>query len=67
MKGAMSSADETRLSFQVATIDLASRTMTVREVLWNAVPVSLAWGGSTTVALSPRPALVRTSTSVGGD
>ncbi len=60
MKGALSSKDETALSFQVATMDLASRTITVRECLWNADPAHpaapLAWGGSTTVALSPRPA-----------
>jgi hypothetical protein len=57
MKGAFSRNDETRLSFQIATIDMASRTMTVREVLWNAHTdhPSLTWGGSTTVALSPRP------------
>jgi len=56
MKGAISKDDETTLSFQIATIDVALRTMTVREVLWNAHPdhPSLTWGGSTTVALSPR-------------
>jgi len=56
MKGAVSKDDETKLSFQIATIDMASRTMTVREVFWNANPnqPSLTWGGSTTVALSPR-------------
>jgi len=59
MKGHFSSVDEAKLSFQIATIDTASRTMTVREVLWNVdsqrsdSPVT--WGGSTTVALSPRP------------
>ena len=61
MKGAMSSKDETKLSFQIATIDTASRTMTVRECLWNVDPrhpsAPVAWGGSTTVALGPRPAL----------
>lgn len=57
IKGAISKDDETKLSFQIATVDMASRTMTVREVLWNAHPEhpSLTWGGSTTVALSPRP------------
>jgi hypothetical protein len=57
MKGAFSATDETRLSFQVATVDLVSLTMTVRECLWNAQPsiphAPLAWGGSTTVAISP--------------
>ena len=58
MKGQFSMADETRLSFQVATIDMTARLMTVREVLWNAhrAPAPVVWGASTTVALSPRPA-----------
>ena len=59
MKGHISGRDERQLSFQVATIDPVSRTMTVRECLWNHDPhdpgASLAWGASTTVALSPRP------------
>lgn len=63
MKGAFSSRDETKLSFQVVTIDPASRRMTVRECLWDADPahpsLRLAWGGSTTVALSPRPGAPR--------
>jgi hypothetical protein len=54
MKGALSSRDEAKLSFQVITIDMTSRTMTVRECLWNADPqhptAPLAWGASTTVA-----------------
>src|SRR5262249_2934232 len=58
MKGVFSKTDERKLSFQIATIDLTSRTMTVREVLWNANPQApnspLTWGGSTTVALAPR-------------
>ena len=62
MKGAVSAADETKLSFQVATIDLAARTLTVRECLWNADPAHpsgpLVWGASTTVALAPRPLAV---------
>jgi hypothetical protein len=57
MKGAFSSKDETKLSFQMVTIDPATRLMTVRECLWNANPMNpaapLAWGGSTTVALQP--------------
>jgi hypothetical protein len=59
MKGHFSGTDETKLSFQIATIDTVSRTMTVREVLWNANPqhpdAPLTWGASTTVALAPRP------------
>jgi hypothetical protein len=59
MKGDFSASDEARLSFQLATIDMASRRMTVREVLWNAHKgasgTEIIWGASTTVALSPRP------------
>ena len=56
MKGAISKDDETKLSFQIATIDMASCTMTVREVLWNAHPErpSLTWGESTTVFIGRR-------------
>jgi hypothetical protein len=58
MKGTLSATDETKLSFQIATIDLESRTMTVRECLWNAHPEAelapMTWGASTTVALQPR-------------
>lgn len=70
MKGAVSGQDERRLSYQIATIDPASRTMTVREVLWNAQPDSpsapLAWGGSTTVALAPRLPSSRVPPASGG-
>jgi len=61
MKGHFSGVDETKLSFQIATIDRSSLAMTVREVLWNADPRQpqgpLSWGASTTVALQPRPRL----------
>jgi hypothetical protein len=54
MKGAVSGDDETRLSFQVAEIDPATRMLTVRECLWNADPArpSLTWGESKTVPLA---------------
>jgi hypothetical protein len=59
MKGDLSSHDERKLSFQVVTIDTASRLLTARECLWNADPAhpngAIQWGGSTTVALQPRP------------
>jgi hypothetical protein len=54
MKGKFSNPDESKLSFQIATIDMGSRTMTVREVLWNADSQHPAWGASTTVALVRR-------------
>jgi hypothetical protein len=59
MKGHFSAMDETKMSFEIATIDTVSRTMTVREVLWNGDPkhpdAPAMWGASTTVALAPRP------------
>jgi hypothetical protein len=59
MKGAVSSLDETKLSFEIVTIDLVLRTMTVRECLWNADPARpeapAAWGDAVTVTLDPRP------------
>jgi hypothetical protein len=55
MKGAVSAADETRLSFQMAIIDPAAGRMTVRECLWNASPAAasatVTWGAKTTVSL----------------
>jgi hypothetical protein len=55
MKGKLSAADETRLSFQLATIDTATLKMTVRECLWNADPGNPAtpvrWGATSTVEL----------------
>jgi hypothetical protein len=65
MKGAVSSVDETKLSFEVVTIDAGARTMTVRECLWNADPThrdaSVAWGDSVTLTLDPRPLAKSTS------
>jgi hypothetical protein len=59
MKGAVSSMDETMLSFEVVTIDSLTRTMTVRECLWNADPshadAPVQWGESVTLTLDPRP------------
>lgn len=59
MKGAVSATDETRLSFAVVTIDTATRSMRVRECLWNADPAhpdrAMAWGAETTMTLEPRP------------
>jgi len=54
MKGSLSSKDETQLSFEVITIDMHSRTMTVRECRWNTAPddpTVLQWGQSKTMGL----------------
>jgi len=54
MKGRLSSKDETRLSFQLITIDTRTKTMTVRECLWNTSPDDpslLKWGQHRTVSL----------------
>jgi 5'-nucleotidase len=45
-----STADPSRLSYQVISIDPAATIMTVREYLWN----TKSWGASTTVSLVPR-------------
>jgi hypothetical protein len=59
MKGAVSAIDETKLSFEVVTLDSVTRTMTVRECLWNADPghpnAPVSWGDSVTITLDPRP------------
>lgn len=59
MKGTVSAADESKLSFYLVTIDASRRLMTVRDCLWNADPgakaASIAWGEVVTVALEPRP------------
>jgi hypothetical protein len=63
LKGHFSGIEENKLSYQIATIDTSARTMTVREVLWNANPrdpnSTITWGASTTVALAPRPVAVK--------
>ena len=56
MKGDSSATDETKLSFQVITIDTKTLTMTVRECLWNTDPghpaKCLKWGTSKTISLA---------------
>lgn len=46
--------DETKVSFQLVTIDTKTRTMTVRECLWNSNPSNpaapITWGMSRTVS-----------------
>ncbi len=55
MKGNISGSDETKLSFQLISIDTKAKTMTVRECLWNSVPTNpstpIVWGTSVTVSL----------------
>jgi hypothetical protein len=55
MKGNISGTDETKLSFQLITIDTQAKTMTVRECLWNSTPTnpnsSIVWGSSITISL----------------
>jgi hypothetical protein len=56
MKGAVSSKDETRLSFEVVTLDPSRRVMTVRECLWNArgaATTTLTWGETVTFTIDP--------------
>ena len=54
MKGRLSSKDETKLSFNVITIDTDHKKMTVRECLWNSDPSiptkKLAWGIERTIS-----------------
>lgn len=51
MKGNKSSKDETKLSFQVVSIDTDAKKLTVREALWNANPAApqVTWGESKTI------------------
>jgi len=55
MKGNISGHDESKMSFQFVTIDTQTKTMTVRECLWNAVPSNpsapIVWGASMTISL----------------
>jgi hypothetical protein len=55
MKGEVSSKDETKLSFQLISIDPAKKLLTVRECLWNTQPMDpaqkIVFGKSITVPL----------------
>jgi len=55
MKGNISGSDETKLSFQLISIDTKTKTMTVRECLWNSTPTNpsapIVWGATTTISL----------------
>ncbi len=56
MKGAMSAADETKLSFQVVAIDMATKNITVGECLYDHNPANpaaaVSWGGSVSFSLN---------------
>lgn len=55
MKGNYSGSDETKLSFQLISIDTKNMTMTVRECLWNTTPslpsTPVVFGTSKTISL----------------
>jgi hypothetical protein len=55
MKGVVSSLDETKMSFQLITLDPETKLMTVRQCLWNTNPTKpetpIAWGVKTTIQL----------------
>lgn len=55
MKGKISSKDETKLSFQLISIDMGNHLMTVRECFYNSNPShvhqKITWGDSKTVSL----------------
>lgn len=55
MKGNISANDETKLSFQVVSVNPEQKVMTVRECLWNSDPARpdahIKWGESITISL----------------
>ncbi|MDF2432663.1 MAG: hypothetical protein JWP44_2294 [Mucilaginibacter sp.] len=55
MKGKYSSKDETKLSFQLISLDPKTQTLTVRECLWDADPANslsnIVFGANKTVSL----------------
>jgi len=61
MKGVVSSLDETKLSYQMISLDSVSKNMTVRECMWNPTATAGApvqWGASITFALSKGDSLL---------
>jgi hypothetical protein len=52
MKGLVSAADETKLSFLFAALDPATMKLTLREVYWNVSPVK--WGSTVTIDLKKK-------------
>jgi len=53
LDAADSKGDETKLSFQVIAIDPNTKTLTVRECLWNAAGAAskVSWGTNSTISL----------------
>jgi hypothetical protein len=55
MKGKFSADDETKLSFQLISINTHSKQLTVRECLWNTEPsltnAPIVWGQTKTISL----------------
>ena len=55
MKGVVSAADETKLTFQFCVIDPKTMMMTVRECFWDSVPATpstpVKWGNMVTFSL----------------
>jgi len=55
MKGRISNKDETKLSFQLISIDTRTKLMTVRQCLWNTVPGNpgvFKWGDHMSINLN---------------
>ena len=55
MKGIISAKDETKLSFQLISIDPQSKKLTVRECFWNSSPKDpgseVTWGSTASISL----------------
>ncbi|NIG52979.1 metallophosphoesterase [Chitinophaga sp. Cy-1792] len=55
MKGVVSGADETKLTYHFGVLDPKTKTMTIREVYWNPEPANPAaaikWGNKITISL----------------
>ncbi len=53
MKGRSSAKDETKLAFELVTINTNTKKLTVREVLWNkpAMTTTFTWGQDVTISL----------------
>jgi hypothetical protein len=58
MKGSVSAKDETKLAFDLISIDTKNMMLTVRSAYWNADPSNadapIVWNAPTTFSLLPR-------------